>query len=622
MASIYSRRLPSRCIRVLVIQPGAGSDPIAANLREASIDDPPSFHALSYVWGDPSQRGDIRCQGQQVSVTKSLFDALLHFRLPTEEVLIWADALCINQDDMEERAEQVQLMRDVYSRASLVVVWLGLDEDNETARAMPLMEAIYHACEDQALSRGVEILSMAHFTIATEKMEGFAGVSISDIASAAQRVGLPKPDSKSWNALKWLLSRPWFTRVWCVQEIVLARSSRVYVGSHSFEWDRLGVTAAWLSEQNLANDYDVPSELDGIAWENAYSMFDKSELSELSFLEILLSFRDFNATNPRDKVYGLLGLINEATLEGFASVDYKKTVAEVYIDVVKASVASSESLAPLCYGKHGVEYERTEFPSWVPRWDVSEDVGNILHSMSVTAWEEGNKHGLPGLVDFQPSSDGKVGLSGVRFDTIAWTTEVFDISHFKEDISPAEAKTHPFLEIWHRVSSTKSYPLFGSEDAPFGAVLEMGLTLTTNFTEGYEFVFDLEPDDRHRFYADYLTYIKKLFSVAGKTPDTYDPLEVALCEGDANHFRIAASRSCDQRRIFETASGFYGLAPACAKPGDVVVLLYGGPIPFVLRQTDDGWILLGDTFVGPLMPESDNESIRERFGKEELFILV
>ncbi|CAI0647742.1 unnamed protein product [Colletotrichum noveboracense] len=622
MASIYSRRLPSRCIRVLVLQPGAGSDPIAANLREASIDDPPSFHALSYVWGDPSQLGDIRCQGQQVSVTKSLFDALLHFRLPTEEVLIWADALCINQDDMEERAEQVQLMRDVYSRASLVVVWLGLDEYNETARAMPLMEAIYHACEDQALSRGVEILSMAHFTIATEQMEGFAGVSISDIASAAQRLGLPKPDSKSWSALKWLLSRPWFTRVWCVQEIVLARSSRVYVGSHSFKWDRLGVTAAWLSEQNLANDYDVPSELDGIAWGNAYTMFDKSELSELSFLEILLSFRDFNATNPRDKVYGLLGLVNEAILEGFASVDYKKTVAEVYIDVVKASVASSESLAPLCYAKHGVVYERTEFPSWVPRWDVSENVGNILHSMSVTAWEEGDKHGLPGLVDFHPSSDGKVGLSGVRFDAIAWTTEIFDISHFKEDISPAEAKTHPLLEIWHRVSSTKSYLLFCSEDAPFGAVLEMGLTLTTNFTEGYEFVFDLEPDDRHRFYADYLTYIKKLFSVAGKTPETYDPLEVALCEGDANRFRIAASRSCDQRRIFVTDSGFYGLAPACAKPGDVVVLLYGGPIPFVLRQTKDGWILLGDAFVGPLMPESDNESVRERFGKEELFILV
>lgn len=156
----------------------------------------------------------------------------------------------------------------------------------------------------------------------------------------------------------------------------------------------------------------------------------------------------------------------------------------------------------------------------------------------------------------------------------------------------------------------------------FAGILEMALTMTTGLTDGYEFVFDLESDERSQFYSDYLTYTRELFAKAARDPETFDPLGIALCDGDAGRFRIAASRFCDQRRIFETATGFYGLSPACAKEGDVIVLLNGGPIPLVLRKVDDGWALLGDCFVGPLMPESADEQIREKFGSEEVFLLV
>ncbi|KAF6812498.1 heterokaryon incompatibility protein [Colletotrichum plurivorum] len=617
MASIYTRRLPARWIRLIVLHPGSGPDPIEFHFQETSIDDPPPFQALSYVWGDPTFCCEVHCSGNSVSITQSLFDALRHFRLPDAELTIWADAICINQADMEERGEQVQLMREIYSRAEGVVVWLGPDAEGRAARAVPLMGAIYDACQGHALSKGVELLSMAHFTPATESQDGLAGVSISDIAAA----GLI-PDEASWDALRWLLSRPWFTRVWCVQEIVLARSSRVHVGSRFFDWEKLGVTVAWFSEQNLASDYDVPRELQGVSWENAYGMFDTSEISELSFLEILTTFRDFDATNPRDKVYGLLGLAIEEALEGFPGVDYRKSVAEVYADVIKTSVASTGTLISMGHVKHKREYSRTEFPSWVPRWDVNEDVSNFLHSLSVDAWEEGDKHGLPILSEFNPSQDGEVSLSGVRFDSIAWTTDVLDIGHFKEDLTSTEASVHPFLEIWHRASSNKCYALFPNTTNSFSAVLEMASTLTAGFNDGYERVVELQQDERQQFYADFLTYVRQLFDTATNQPKTFDPLEVALCVGDASRFRVAASRSCDQRRVFETAKGFYGLAPACAIEGDWVVLLHGGPIPFVLRQTDEGWVLLGDCFVGPLMPESADDDIRGTFGEEETFSLT
>ncbi|TKW55313.1 Heterokaryon incompatibility protein 6, OR allele [Colletotrichum tanaceti] len=599
MNTLYSRRLPSRWIRILALQGGSGTSPIHVRLQEADIDEWPTFAALSYVWGDPSRREYIHISGQRISVTKSLFDALCHFRPPDEELLIWADALCINQDDPGERAEQVQLMREIYSRSASVMVWLGPDSDGQAACAIPLIESVYQACENHAAAKGVELLDMAHFTPATERFEGL--------------------DPQAG----WVLSRQWFTRVWCVQEIVLARSSKVYIGSHSLDWIKLGVTAAWLSEQSLATDYDVPAELEGLSWDTAYNMFDTDGLSEFSLLDVLVAFRDFNATDPRDKVYGLLGLVGEESLEGFRGVDYKKSVVDVYADVVRTSVGASGNLASLCYAKHGREYARNGFPSWVSRWDMSENASSLLHSLSLTAWENGDKHGLPSLAAFEPTADGTVALSGVRFDTIAWATDVLGVEHFKKEILPTEAMRHPFLGIWQRASSSKGYATsVTSADRPFAGIMEMALTLTAGFTDGYEPVMDLETEGLGRFHADFFAYIRQLFDRAGGRSDTFDPLEIALCDGDATRFRVAASRACDQRRVFETAAGFYSLAPACAEEGDVVVLLHGGPVPLVLRQVGDGWILLGDSFIGPLMPETADESIRRMFGDEEVFILV
>ncbi|TQN66003.1 hypothetical protein CSHISOI_09444 [Colletotrichum shisoi] len=172
------------------------------------------------------------------------------------------------------------------------------------------------------MARGVELLYMAHCTPATQKLEGLAGISTSDVTTVAENTNRSRPELASWTALGWVLSRQWFTRVWCVQEIVLAQSSKVSIGSHSLVWIKLGVTAAWLTEQSLATDYDVPANLEGLSWDTAYSMFDTNGLSESSLLEILVTFRDFNATDPRDKVYGLLGLVGEENLKGYRGVDY------------------------------------------------------------------------------------------------------------------------------------------------------------------------------------------------------------------------------------------------------------------------------------------------------------
>jgi len=127
-----------REIRLLHILPKYSSLPRTAKLRsEEDIDtvgcffspttlqDPSDFEALSYVWGDASNKKIIRLQGHDFPVTENLHQALVHLREDYKERICWIDALCINQGDLDERASQVSQMEHIYRQAKEVIVFLG-----------------------------------------------------------------------------------------------------------------------------------------------------------------------------------------------------------------------------------------------------------------------------------------------------------------------------------------------------------------------------------------------------------------------------------------------------------------------------------------------------------------
>ncbi|KAF2132408.1 hypothetical protein P153DRAFT_285074, partial [Dothidotthia symphoricarpi CBS 119687] len=132
---IYSSQLSGRNIRIIELLPGEPGDQLACNVAEASLDDPPSYEAISYVWGDPSVKEPVQCNGCVVFVTVSLTQALRRIRHPKASRLVWADAIALNQDDETEKNHQVRLMGEVYSRAAKVIIWLGPDDDQDVAVA-------------------------------------------------------------------------------------------------------------------------------------------------------------------------------------------------------------------------------------------------------------------------------------------------------------------------------------------------------------------------------------------------------------------------------------------------------------------------------------------------------
>ncbi|MCJ1264724.1 hypothetical protein MMC22_004599 [Lobaria immixta] len=139
---IYQPLQNSREIRLVKILPGNRRTKVSCVLAPASLDhDLPEYDALSYCWGDASQKTWVTCNEQHLEITKDLFTAIHQFRHKDKTIRIWIDQLCIDQENLEERGNQVQLMRDIQSRALNTLVWLGGNAD-QSVLAFELMERL------------------------------------------------------------------------------------------------------------------------------------------------------------------------------------------------------------------------------------------------------------------------------------------------------------------------------------------------------------------------------------------------------------------------------------------------------------------------------------------------
>ncbi len=289
--------------------------PLDLTLVKVALDDHSEFWALSYVWGDASIRKEINVNGHTVSITSNLFSALRRIQDGLEspnqsEVLLWADAICINQQDLSERSEQVQLMRSIYQQASLTVAWLGLGTKNELL--------------------GMVALSILSSQIEAAKENGDADdVSwLEDLPDLSRRDYDPQevPDSSTgnylWDGIEELLKNSYWKRTWTLQEVVLSENLVLMCGSLAISEIDLILFLDWIQAIH-ARPPSRPEGVDFWLWiwistagflsnkdVNISMRLRKHSIQGLKFLHkhAVLFTRKLQATDPRDKVYGVLGI--------------------------------------------------------------------------------------------------------------------------------------------------------------------------------------------------------------------------------------------------------------------------------------------------------------------------
>ena len=191
--SLIYQPLQHREIRIIKLAPGRWEDAIECNLDTASLDDNPSYEALSYVWGDPSlPKKPILLQQQTFHVTPSLESALRHLRHEDSERTLWVDAVCLNQKDDAEKSVQVRQMQFIYARTSHLVIWVG-EADGDSDLGMELVRQV-----------GEEL-----------KEGSYWDADLADASLIKDLVREKKAfDPKPWVAANRLLRRDWFERVW------------------------------------------------------------------------------------------------------------------------------------------------------------------------------------------------------------------------------------------------------------------------------------------------------------------------------------------------------------------------------------------------------------------------
>lgn len=322
-------------IRVLTVLP-RGDDAVEAAdiqclLRTVSLDDEPSYKALSYVWGTDLPSDMITIHGEAIAVRKNLATALQQLQQIYEPLHIWVDAICINQTDNKEKSLQVQMMARIYESCSEASVWLGPAE-NDSDAAMDRPQQI----GQQALEAGILELNP----------EGGQTLELPfhDLARRERRtLFLP--------GIAALSKRVYWKRVWVLQEFSVPQHVMLYCGSRKIDATTFGaaftflgyITTLWLwrgtfdSELNtLARNFSLsngPLQLfkirqrtESLRAGRGLSLIACLQLTHItspSFLIVL------NATNSRDCIYGLLALAADA--EKLAIVpNYDIPTAEVY----------------------------------------------------------------------------------------------------------------------------------------------------------------------------------------------------------------------------------------------------------------------------------------------------
>jgi ankyrin repeat protein len=324
--------LEGPAFRLLRLLKGNYDDPIQCQLFESKLALPEhttaspehicDYAALSYTWGNTSRPCDIIVNGSNMAVTKNAYLALRDLRCQEQDQVLWVDALCINQDDNDEQGQQVQQMGSIYSEAKRVFIWLG-EATYDTDYVMYYMkklekESFKHASNGQEISELVNIWS----------------VVVRDLT----------PDQRGLlvEGLQSLLHRSWFKRVWIIQEAANAQVAEVVCGGKSISASIFALMPTLLEitpEPDCQPILDImPGSRRNDSWwaqkRDLYTMLDK--------------FRSSEATDPRDKIYALLGISSNACDTDLLRADYAKNLEDTIFDTTSFILNLSELDPPIC----------------------------------------------------------------------------------------------------------------------------------------------------------------------------------------------------------------------------------------------------------------------------------
>ncbi|KAK0738783.1 heterokaryon incompatibility protein-domain-containing protein [Schizothecium vesticola] len=618
-------------VRILRLQRDTDRS-ISGELQAISLDskDYPPFTALSYTWGAPTKSRSITLDGLSFPVLDSLYPVLEAICRPSggfeAKAWYWIDSICIDQTNSDERGAQVQLMGRLFATAWRTAVWL-CPATAETDAAVALMAR----------------LSDVRDTAGPQPDKGLALVATGKLS--------PPP----WAAWAALLELPWWRRAWTLQEFVMARRLDFHCGAlkrFSLTQFRRAMTTYWGLHHSTVNP-TLGIVADQEFWVTAWNrrrmrqVYDESP-GRMNLIALMAYTGDSAVTNPRDRVYSVLGLATEADQIMVGVPTYRLDVETLYTNLVREFIKTWSSLDIICFAELFGFPERGSgsLPSWVPDWRVQIQIYEVPLLVSQSARKHiGNFRPARGRSDppnpvvyaatgdvpprFSISRDGRQLIcSGIVLDYI---DSVGPVPGQEEDpslgliqsTSPANnlkpADTHwqqpnidELINSLIRCMTVNRHDRYLCVETPMDKFRDEFFHLSASTVQTsdrnpsicYDWFFRwLQASAglliRGMEIHDYISRASK-FQTAAEPPIDFEA--PAPQNGLASRLFDTTAPHQMRKRLVTTEGGQLGMGPRWAKKGDVVCVLYGCQVPVVLRRARMGFFeFVGECYVDGMM---------------------
>ncbi len=574
-------------IRLVELLPGGTIDQIRCRIHHVDLDNLPrlpsnsfrriTYEALSYTWDSQVFYQYVWCDDKVMPITQNLFNALKRIRLPGSSILLWVDAICINQTDVAERNHQIGLMRQIFNHASQVVAWLG-EEDTDTKSAFALVEKI----------------SAATTSVSPEAVRDNFWTP-----RFMEDMGLPQLPSTQWYTLSKLFGRAYFKRIWVIQELVVSTNVIARYGSLTIRWEhidhvgRLLLATGWRRAFNIRSRTSPRAPVFQKTISNIKRSFSELQGGRGMTLGLLLCVtRRFLATDPRDKVVALVGLANNVTAQNAQPIlpNYSKSTADVYKDVTGFSIVQERSLTLFSVVEDNSDRQIANLPSWVPDYSV---------------WQSEVIFGYPiSRIQYRAAGASEV--------SVRWTagSSVLAVDGFQYD-EVEEVSSNIFDDTQRHKETVLEW-------------LHMAEPLLRNGTLGIDAFWrtllgDCDrdthpaPQEWANHFACYLLLIgNQNISTSWATAWAEETVS-----GNASVFQASLEYVAWRRRFFTTRKGHIGLGRPSMKPGDSVCILSGGHVPFLLRKDSIHHRFVGESYIHGVMK---GEAMHQDVDREEFLI--
>ncbi|KAH8901237.1 hypothetical protein GQ53DRAFT_740274 [Thozetella sp. PMI_491] len=629
--SLYKyQTLPNLHIRVLKLRPGLENDPVSIAiehiplaLAEDSAGDN-EFDAVSYVWGVDQSRSRILVNDSaELTVTPSLHSLLRRLRWKDQPHTLWADAICINQEDTAEKTRQVALMSRIYSAARHVFVDLG-EESADCKAALTLMDQYWLKSIWSGIEAGDRNLS-------PEEAAYYLGVDLPKEAEAVKSVELPPGTDARWAAVHNFFSRPYFSRLWIVQEFILARQPVVLCGKIKIKWQNLVAAAIVYREGPMPVDpsdhmapfrrwlwsligilrrirtlRETPDGQAFLATVSKAPIWQKFQRARL--VDVLHYFQLSDCKEERDQYFSLAAIADDLTgLEPELVPDYMSPILEI-INKVGSLVIRMQYGEEMLQRAGIWQQARDGVPTWTQDFAQTGRPGRVVHRTAMhkaakdtTFWVK-TDHRFPELVV----------VSGLRVDIIDERSSGLDDSTLNsENLSTKLEVILEWISIGLRAFHADPSATYPTGEHAYDAAWKTFICM-----EG------VNDDNKRQLCIGF--YVLAWWSAARHKPR--DAVIQWAFTRASKHFGAGwdeVSR-CFSRYLdlmFQTLMqpmypgrtrrGYFASLPHCFQPGDEIWVVKGCGMPLLLRKSDfhiGSFRLVGSCYIHGIM---NGECVRD-----------